>query len=562
MPALLPGLAQRGVRDRTVARLQVPAELQPATDLAVQVEQDLGVVCAQHQRGRREVVRAPAAVHGVGHRRQMVEELGSEPVLPRLGGHPRPRARRTASSVNGSGSAVTCRPAGPAPTCPIRSRRCRRARTRPGRRGRPGRQQVGVPPDGVSSLDAAVLASSAQSRAASRSRRGRSSSPTRVANVCSAGPPVARRRRTASRSESAPGICVAARVTTMSTQPSTRASSVSRRARAAALGGGVLGLEDAGLAGPAGGPPGRPGRSRRAAPGAAAVDVDAAGVLLDGAEQPCLEPGDVAVEAVVRRLAQRDVQPHVVLRDRQPAPNAVMLAGSSTASPWARAAGRCRCGHDLARELRRAPGRPGRRTWRRPAAGACRASGRPWPASPRAAPRRSRRTPSLATGSTILAQVGRVPSTHSDRLQARADVVAAGSVVVGSSHTSASRAASSTAGARPRPTLRSPSAATTWRAVSCASDQFTGPPSPEDSARPSCCSISPSCAGSDPGPNPNGSPPPPPAPPESSSPGGRKPNGNSLTEAPDATMRGWTTLRTDPATPPLVPLGVPVGAAG
>ena len=69
---------------------------------------------------------------------------------------------------------------------------------------------------------------------ASRSRRGRSSSPTSDAKVCSAGPPAARRRRTASWSLAAAGIRSAvAWPTTSSTQPSTSARVTSSRDSAA-----------------------------------------------------------------------------------------------------------------------------------------------------------------------------------------------------------------------------------------------------------------------------------------------------------------------------------------
>ena len=72
--------------------------------------------------------------------------------------------------------------------------------------------------------------SAAHKLAASRIRRGRNSRPTSVANVSSAGPPVARARRTASAKAGAEGIRSAvACVTTSSTQPSTRASIVSNR---------------------------------------------------------------------------------------------------------------------------------------------------------------------------------------------------------------------------------------------------------------------------------------------------------------------------------------------
>ncbi len=80
------------------------------------------------------------------------------------------------------------------------------------------------------------------SSAAARSRRGRSSSPISVAKVCSAGPPVARRRRSVSRSALAPGNrSPTASATTVSTQPSTNASSVSSSAIAACWPGVIVG---------------------------------------------------------------------------------------------------------------------------------------------------------------------------------------------------------------------------------------------------------------------------------------------------------------------------------
>ncbi|CPU67220.1 Uncharacterised protein [Mycobacteroides abscessus] len=79
---------------------------------------------------------------------------------------------------------------------------------------------------------------SAHRAAASRERRGRSSRPTSVANVCSAGPPAARRRRSISRSGTAWGRWgSAATAVTSSTQPSTSASVVSRRSRVACCSG-------------------------------------------------------------------------------------------------------------------------------------------------------------------------------------------------------------------------------------------------------------------------------------------------------------------------------------
>ena len=127
---------------------------------------------------------------------------------------------------------------------------CRRRRRRAGRAGRrrtpprtarPGATESSRKPSG-SSRSAAVgsrcgdihtpsrasvpcrVRSEPHRVEASRSRRGRSSRPTRVAKVCSAGPPAARRRRTVSCSLAAAGIRSAvAWPTTSSTQPSTSA---------------------------------------------------------------------------------------------------------------------------------------------------------------------------------------------------------------------------------------------------------------------------------------------------------------------------------------------------
>ena len=88
----------------------------------------------------------------------------------------------------------------------------------------------------------AAWVSRSHSTAASRSLRGRSSRPTSVANVCSAGPPVARRRRRVSLSAEVPGIrSPSASVTTVCTQPSINASSVSSRSRAAVCSGVAFG---------------------------------------------------------------------------------------------------------------------------------------------------------------------------------------------------------------------------------------------------------------------------------------------------------------------------------
>ena len=93
------------------------------------------------------------------------------------------------------------------------------------------RQQVRVRPEPVA-VGAAVAAGPSQPTPWRRRAAGAAAAPgpTSVANVCSAGPPEARRRRIVSASAECPGSrSFAASATTVSTQPSTSASSVSRR---------------------------------------------------------------------------------------------------------------------------------------------------------------------------------------------------------------------------------------------------------------------------------------------------------------------------------------------
>ncbi len=156
---------------------------------------------------------------------------------------------------------------------------------------------------------------------ASRSRRGRSSSPTREAKVCSAGPPAARRRRTASwpawsRRASArrwPGR--------RPRRPSPRPgrASTSRRSSAACWAGVCFGLEQTALrmaswiaAGFVGSMPricsSMRGRCRSRC----------RGVVGHGADQVVAQPRHVGEEPLVGRLAQREVEQDVVLGDVEP----------------------------------------------------------------------------------------------------------------------------------------------------------------------------------------------------------------------------------------------------
>ena len=141
-----------------------------------------------------------------------------------LGGRarPRPSASRTASACRLTRSAVARSvavapvaarsPSGVARSAEVSSSSDRssvaRAATKPAGSSRSSAvgSRSGCAQTRVAAVDAAGVASARPTgAAASRSRRGRSSSPTSVANVCSAGPPVARRRRSVSRSAAGAG---------------------------------------------------------------------------------------------------------------------------------------------------------------------------------------------------------------------------------------------------------------------------------------------------------------------------------------------------------------------
>ena len=157
------------------------------------------------------------------------------------------------------------------------------------------------------------------SAAASRSRRGRSSSPTRVANVCSAGPPVARRRRDGFAQRLGAGHPVAGggrddRVDPALDQGEQRLQPAQR----GLLLGCLLRREQ-----PAGQRVlhalriGRVDLAHRPLD-RGHVDRDAAGVGVDRVEQPLAQPRHVGEQALVGGLAQRQVQPDLVLRSLEP----------------------------------------------------------------------------------------------------------------------------------------------------------------------------------------------------------------------------------------------------
>ena len=213
-----------------------------------------------------------------------------------------------------------------APRSRRRSRRCPAPRRRPAgrsRSGRPGPRPSAGGPGGPRPRRGPRGRGPGRAPPTARRPRaaggGAARGPTREAKVCSAGPPAARRRRTVSRIASACGRWPrAAASVTCSTQPSISASSVSRRTRAASWAGRVVRLEQ---------PAGQRLLDRRRV---AAVDVahgrldrvgvdgDAAGVGLDRAEHLRPEPGHVGEQPGPGRLAQPEVEPHLVGRDVQP----------------------------------------------------------------------------------------------------------------------------------------------------------------------------------------------------------------------------------------------------
>ena len=81
-PGLLGRLAVGRGQQRAVTRLAVPAEREPPTGLAVQVEQHPVAVGGQHERARRQVVGEAGALGAVGVRVQVVDVAVAQPRLP------------------------------------------------------------------------------------------------------------------------------------------------------------------------------------------------------------------------------------------------------------------------------------------------------------------------------------------------------------------------------------------------------------------------------------------------------------------------------------------------
>jgi hypothetical protein len=153
------------------------------------------------------------------------------------------------------------------------------------------------------------------SAAASRRRRGRSSSPTRVAKVCSAGPPVARRRlaQRVRTGQPAAGGGGNDRVDPALDEREQRLQPAQR---------GVLGRGGLRLEQPAG--QGLLDARRIARVDLAhrpfdhgQIDVDALCIGRDGVEHAPAQPRHVREQPLVRRLAQGQVEPHLVGRALQ-----------------------------------------------------------------------------------------------------------------------------------------------------------------------------------------------------------------------------------------------------
>ena len=208
-----------------VAGLAVAAELEPPPRLGVQGQQHPVAVGGEHQGARGEVVGAAAARHPVGVRRQVVDVPLAAARPARASGAVQrgQRRQRVAWSARSRLRVVGAGVGAASPSClveqlaPARRRSRRRSASRSPRRrprgspaGRRGRPTVGSRSGCIQTASRASMPwrerSEPHSVEASRSRRGRSSRPTRAAKVCSAGPPAARRRRTASCSLAAAGI--------------------------------------------------------------------------------------------------------------------------------------------------------------------------------------------------------------------------------------------------------------------------------------------------------------------------------------------------------------------
>ena len=257
-------------------------------------------------------------------------------------------------------------------------------------------------------------ASEAHSRAASRSRRGRSSRPTRVAKVCSAGPPVARRRRSVSRSAPRRGQPRRAAACDDRVDPALdqRQHGFQPGQRGLLLPGCPRARTCPAEAPPAA-PPGCSGRAgRRPPPGARDVHLDAARVRLDGAEQVRRSHGTWANSRWCAASRSARYSRTSSSGRPRPAPNAATFGGSSAACRPGRAAARCRWSRAPRRPARRAPGRPAARTSRRPSGASSPGSG---PAMLHLAPADPAHAPRHPLGERVdsVCQTGRVASIHS-----------------------------------------------------------------------------------------------------------------------------------------------------
>ena len=312
---------------------------------------------------------------------------------------------------------------------------------------------------------------------ASRSRRGRSSSPTSAAKVSSAGPPAARRRRTASCILAAAGIRSAvAWPTTSSTQPSTSASVVSRRVSAASWAGVFFGSNrpPSSACWIAAGSVGLMPADLLLHPGG--VDGHAPAVVGDGRQEVLPQPRHVGEEALVRGLAEGEVEHHVVLAHveargerghvgRQQGG----LAGRSEREPDVGG------GEHLGGQAADRLNRPGCRTSRHPSGRACPAGGRPSPAPPAGGrcpwrPRRSPR-PARPAAATRRGWTRSTPRGSTPPLTVTPEL----NVVASSSQWSARRTASATWSCWAVVGEGSGCWATERRAMSPASVQFTAP---------------------------------------------------------------------------------------
>ena len=193
-------------------------------------------------------------------------------------------------------------------------------------------------------------------------RRGRSSSPTSEPSACSAGPPTARRRRTASAMRSAEGRRDGGALGHDVDPALDRREEVLEAGQRGRLRLGPRGQQRAALERAGAALRARRVEARRELLERVGVDVDAAGEVGDLRDDVQPQPAGVPEQARVRELAHREVQRELVVGD---------LEVAAEVREVLREDRRVAVGHERDADvaaaddlLRRACRRPGRAAWR------------------------------------------------------------------------------------------------------------------------------------------------------------------------------------------------------